>query len=296
MLSSYRVLDLTDQQGMFCGYLLAHLGAEVIAIEPPGGSRTHQIPPFAGKEGDSLWWQAYARGKQSLQLDLEASEGRQELLELIAGADFLIESFSNSEVQRLGLEYEALAKVNPALIIVSITPFGRTGPKSDWPATDLTIWAAGGAHALAGDDDRAPVRTSVPQTFLHAGADAAGASLIALHERHKSGMGQHIDVSAQQSSAQAALSANLATANDPNSIIQRAAGGLAGLLPAKLTWPCKDGYVAITFLFGPAFTEPNRRLLVWVRERGHCSQEEVDLDWGERIMAMASGLETPDAY
>lgn len=296
MLSSYRVLDLTDQRGMFCGYILAHLGAEVIAVEPPGGSPVHQIPPFAGSDGDSLWWQAYSRGKQSLVLDLESDAGRTELLDLAANADFLIESFCNDDARRFGLDYDSLADLNPGLIVVSITPFGRTGPKADWPATDLTVWAAGGAHILAGDDDRAPVRTSVPQSFLHAGADAAGAALIALQERHHSGHGQHVDVSAQQSSAQASLSAILATPNNGGITVQRAAGGLAGIFPAKLTWPCRDGFVAITFLFGPAFTKPNRRLLEWVHEHGACTAEDVEIDWGERIAAMARGEDGPQAY
>ena len=153
-----------------------------------------------------MWWQAYARGKEIRHIDLEADEGRKAFHALVADADFVIESFTNAERARLGVTYDQLARINPALINVSITAFGTNGPKADWPATDLTVWAASGAHVLAGDADRAPVRTSVPQAFLHAGADAAGAALIALHARHNSGLGQHVDVSAQQSSAQAALS------------------------------------------------------------------------------------------
>ena len=300
MLSSYRVLDLTDLQGIFCGYILAQLGAEVIAIEPENGSSVHQIPPFAGtstgKQGDSLWWQAYSRGKQVLQLDMESDEGLRQLHSLVKTADFLIESFCREDQTRLGLDYKSLSKLNPRLIVVSITPFGRTGPKADWPATDLTVWAASGAHHLAGDDDRAPVRTSVPQSFLHAGADAAGAALIALQDRHNSGLGQHIDISAQHSSAQAALSANLNAHNNAGMTSQRYAGGLAAVFPIKMTWPCKNGFMAITFLFGPAFDEPNRRLLSWVHEHAACTIEDVAIDWGLRIAAMMRGEESPDAY
>jgi crotonobetainyl-CoA:carnitine CoA-transferase CaiB-like acyl-CoA transferase len=288
MLSSYRVLDLADERGMFCGYLLAHLGADVIAVEPPGGSPT--------RRDGGLLWEAYGRGKRSLVLDLEAKSGRGRFKELLADADFLIESFSNEEARRLGLDYASLSEVNPRLIWVSITPFGRAGPKADWPATDLTVWAAGGAHVLAGDDDRAPVRTSVPQSFLHAGADAAGAALIALQERHRSGRGQHVDVSAQQSSAQAALSANLAAPNDSGLTVRRIAGGLRATLPIRLTWPCRDGYVAITLLFGPAFSEANRRLLGWLHEHGACTPEEVEIDWGARIANIGQGVEPPEPY
>ena len=296
MLSSYRVLDLSDERGIFCAYLLAHLGAEVIAIEPPGGSSARRRAPFArdsGEPEDSLCWWAYGRGRQSLTLDLSTSAGRERCLELAADADFLIESFEPGRMAGLGLDYQALSERNPGLIVVSISPFGQTGPKAHWPATDLTVWAACGAHSLAGDDDRAPVRTTVPQAFLHAGADAAGAALIALQERHKSGRGQHVDVSAQQSSAQAALGAMQGEPNRGNLTVLRMAGGLKVPLPIRLTWPCRDGYVAITFLFGPAFTEPNRRLLKWVHEHGACSTEDLERDWGAEIAAIVSTQAPP---
>ena len=195
MLSNYRVLDLTDERGIFCGYLLAHLGAEVVAIEPPGGSSTRRKAPFKDKAG--LWWEAYARGKRSLELDLATETGQHDFEALVKEVDFVIESFSPAERADLALDYSSLSLINPALILVSITAFGQTGPKADWPATDLTVWAASGAQALAGDADRAPVRTSVPQTYMHAAADAAGAALIALQARHKTGFGQHVDISAQ---------------------------------------------------------------------------------------------------
>lgn len=107
MLSSYKVLDLADQKGMFCGYILAHLGAEVIAVEPPGGGSARALAPFAhGGNGveSSLWWQAYGRGKSSLVLDLESKSGGARLRELAAGADVLIESFSGADARRLGLD------------------------------------------------------------------------------------------------------------------------------------------------------------------------------------------------
>ena len=296
MLEQIRVLDLTDQDGIFAGYLLAQLGAEVIAIEPVGGSGVRKLNPVDNLTGDGIWWQAYARGKQSLVLDLESESGVQELQELVAQADVVIESCNATERARIDLSYEVLSEINPAIICVAITPYGLTGPKADWPATDLTVWAASGTLNLAGDVDRAPVRTSVPQTYLHAGADAAVATLLALEIRHKTGLGQQIDVSAQQSSAQATLSAILSYPNNSTTTVRRIAGGLAAAFPIKMTWRCKDGYVAITLLFGPAFTEPNRRLLRWVHEAGHCGIEDVEEDWGARILAMGLGQDTPEDY
>ncbi len=286
MLNDYRVLDLTDKDGIFCGYILAHLGAEVVMLEPPGGRPE--------RSQDELLWQSYARGKASLEIDIALE--RERFVELVRQADFLIESCTQSEREQMGLGYEELAAINPQLIVVSITPFGTAGPRSDWPATDLTVWAASGALILGGDADRAPVRTSVPQSFLHAAGDAAGAALIALQERHRSGRGQHVDISGQASSAQAVLSAFLGPGNQSETVIKREAGGLASLFPVKMTWPCKDGYVAITFLFGPAFTEPNRRLLRWVAEEGFCSAESAERDWGIEIAAMLTAGAEPEPY
>lgn len=294
MLQGLRVLDLTHEDGIFCGYLLAQMGAEVIAIEPPGGSAVRQLLPVDNQTGAGLWWEAYAQGKQSCVIDLETEQAR--FHSLVASADVLIESADVETRARWGLSYAALKAVNPSLICTAITPFGMTGPKATWPATDLTIWAASGTHDLAGDADRAPVRTSVPQTYLHAGADAAVATLLALQARARDGLGQQVDVSAQQSAAQAALSSILSHPNNSDTTVKRIAGGLAAAFPIKLTWRCKDGYVAITLLFGPAFTEPNRRLLKWVHETGYCGVEQVEEDWGARILGMSLGQETPEAY
>lgn len=288
MLSSYRVLDLSGQQGIFCGYLLAHLGAEVVVNETSA--------EMLDSHGTGLMHAAYNRGKTIISLDLDSNEGREQFRNLVSEADFLIESFSRQQVSDYGMNYAVLAELNPRLILVSITPFGRSGPKADWPATDLTVWASSGAHILSGDSDRAPTRPSVPQAFLHAGADAAGAALIALQERHQSGRGQHVDISAQQSAAQAALTANIVEQNNGGITITRMAGGAILRFPIQLTWPCRDGYVAITLMFGMSFDGPNRRLLEWVMELGACSQEDVDTDWGTRVMAMFQGEESTDDY
>ncbi len=201
MLSPYRVLDLTDERGLLCGQILADLGADVIAVEPPGGSSARRIGPFAGDVPDperSLHWWAYARNKRGITLDLDTDDGREKLRQLVAGADFLIESAAPGEMAARGLGYGDLAAINPALVYVSITPFGQDGPKAHYAATDLTILAAAGVLVRQGDEDRPPVRVSVPQAWLHASAEAAGAALVAHHERARSGRGQHVDVSAQQ--------------------------------------------------------------------------------------------------
>lgn len=303
MLESLRVLDLCDDRGVFAGYLLAHLGADVLAVEPPGGSSTRFVPPFAGagnvdKTVDgagSLWWWAYGRGKRSCTLDVNVAKDRAQLLAMVGSADVVLESFAPGRMKALGLDAPTLMRLNPALVVASITPFGSTGPKASWPATDLTVWAASGTHSLAGDEDRAPVRISVPQAFLHAGADAAGAVLIALHERQRSGRGQHIDISAQQSSQQAALSTMLAIPNR-GTPIRRMAGGLQAHTPIRLTWPCSDGFVAITLLFGSAFREPNRRLFQWMHANGGISAADAEVDWSTYMYEVFIGQRDPGEY
>ena len=198
MLSSYRVLDLTDERGQLAGMMLADLGAEVILVEPPEGSRSRRVGPFVdGREGDpdaSLWFWSYNRGKRSITLDLDSEEGQQKLKELAESADILIESSDVGLMRSRGLSYEELSVINPEIIVTSISPFGQTGPKAQWKASDLTVAAAGMQMHLQGDDDRAPLRIPLDQSFLHASAEAGAATLIALHERNRSGMGQHLSL------------------------------------------------------------------------------------------------------
>ena len=286
-MQSIRVVDLSADERAFASYLLAHVSADVVAIEPPGGVAARRTPSM---------FEAYWRGKSSQVIDHATPSSIAELESWIAGADVVIDPYTPAEGQALGVTPARVAELNPTAVHVSITPFGATGPKTEWPATDLTIWASSGAHALAGDRDRAPVRTSVPQAYLHAAADAAGAVLIGLYERDRSGVGQHIDVSAQASSAQAALSGIIARANGSTLQIERVAGGLQGAMPIRLTWPCRDGYVAITFLFGPAFTDPNQRLMQWLFDEGAISADEAAVDWGDALAGMMSQGASPEPY
>jgi crotonobetainyl-CoA:carnitine CoA-transferase CaiB-like acyl-CoA transferase len=179
----------------------------------------------------------------------------------------------------LGLGYEELAKINPAIIYVSISPFGQDGPKALYADADLILMAASGPLVLTGDDDRPPVRLSVPQAFLHACADATVAALAAHHERVRSGSGQHIDVAAQASVAMATQSYVLAAPlNSPEA--QRMSGGVkfAGV-EIPLVWPAKDGYIAFTFLFGTALGVFTRKFMEYICELGYCDEATRDKDW-----------------
>ncbi len=282
MLSPYRVLDLSTERGLLCGQILGDLGADVIKIEPPGGSPARRHGPFSQDQSHpdhSLYWWAYNRNKRSITLNVDTSEGQAILRRLVSSAHFFIESDPPGSLAQCGLSYDALAALNPALVYVSITPFGQDGPKASYADSDLIILAAGGPLVLTGDDDRPPVRVSVPQGYLHASAQAAAAALIAHHERQRSGRGQHVDISAQQAVAQATQSAILA-APIGEAEMQRMAGGVKiGPLAVRLIWPAKDGYVSIAYLFGSAIGPFTRRLMQWIYEAGFCDEATRNRDW-----------------
>lgn len=301
MLSDYRILDLTDDRGLIAGMILADLGADVIAIEPPEGNTARRRGPFTdgsygGDIEDSLVWQSYARGKRSVVLDLESAEGRAQLIELARSADAIVESADVGRMSELGLGYEELLQVNPGLIYVAITPFGSTGPKAGWPATDLTIAASAGPMIQSGDKDRPPLRVDLPQTALHAGAEAAVGILMALHERKRSGLGQFIDVSAQAAYAQATQSGIIAAPNNAGQFERSAVGASLGPLEIRLFWPCKDGHVAITYLFGAAIGPFTDRLMQYALEEGYCDQETRDKDWLNYTNMILSGQEPISEY
>ena len=147
-LAELRVIELSSERGALAGKLLADMGAEVIVVEPPGGDPMRGYEPFFEDQRDperSLYWWHYNTSKLGVMLDLEAAPDRARFRELIARADVLIECETPGRLAGLGLDYPNLAEVKPDLIHVSITPFGRDGPRSGEAATDLTV-LAGGAH------------------------------------------------------------------------------------------------------------------------------------------------------
>ncbi|MFN0026366.1 MAG: CaiB/BaiF CoA transferase family protein [Acidimicrobiales bacterium] len=302
MLSHYRVLDLTDHRAQLAGHILRCLGAEVILVEPPDGSPARHIGPFAGDrvevEGSLPFW-AHNRGKKSVVVDLGSRAGRERLQQLVAGADVLIENEPVGDSSNMrGLDHQTLAALNPALVHVSVSPFGQSGPKARWAASDLTLLAASGALSLTGDRDRAPLLIApAPQAWLHGAAEAAQAALIALYERdHHSGLGQHADVSVQQAANQIAASQMLTAALNASRTQRYAGGVLYGGLDVKLMWACADGHVSVTFLFGAAIGPFSARLMEWVHEEGYCDEATRDKDWIDYTMMLLDGREPVSEY
>ena len=161
MLEAYRVVELSGRDGWLAGFLLAQLGAEVVLVEPPGGHPRDR------------WFEAYNRGKRSV---IAAGAGRRSRRWRRART-----SCSPPARQPEMAVLDDLAAADPTLVTVSVTPFGRRGPKADWLATDLTLVAASGQMAVTGDPDRPPVRTTLPQAWMHACCEAVVGALVALH-------------------------------------------------------------------------------------------------------------------
>jgi len=299
MLSPYRVLDLSTERGLLCGQILGDLGADVIKVEPPGGSSARRLAPFFEDRpgpNHSLYWWAYNRNKRSITLDLETDEGRELLSRLATRARFLVESYNPGYLKRLGLGYEDLAARNRELIYVSITPFGQHGPKAAYADSDLVILAAGGPLLLYGDEDRPPLRVSVPQSYLHASGDAAAGALVANHECRRSGTGQHVDVSAQQSVTLATQANNLAYRLEADEAHRMAGGVTVGAMRVPLVWRAKDGYVTLGFLFGRQLGVFSQRLMNYLHEVGLCDIATRDKDWIGYGALLSNGQEPMQEY
>ena len=298
-LGQCRVLDLTDERGLLAGHLLAQLGADVVQVEPPGGSPGRIVPPFdatPGGNGTSLFWSAYAAGKRGVTLALDTAAGRETLLDLVRKADILIESAAPGQMAALGLNYAQLRPTNPRLIHVSITAFGSTGPKAAYAASDLAIWAAAGTLWPHRDQHGVPLRISVPQAFHQAAIDAVGGALIALLAREDSGKGQHVDVSAQASCTLCTLSSHLAMAVSHADF--NALGGVqnsklldlsgSGARTRKTKWQVADGLVEMHIGMGTAAGRHANALFAWLNELGTCPPEFAGWDWvaiPERLMS-----------
>jgi crotonobetainyl-CoA:carnitine CoA-transferase CaiB-like acyl-CoA transferase len=299
MLSPYRVLDLADDQGMFCGKLLGDLGADVIKVEKPGGDPSRSLGPFYHDDADpekSLHWFAFNTSKRGITLDIETTDGSEVLQRLVKTADFLVESFPPGHMDGLGLGYSSLEKLNPGIIMLSITPFGQTGPYRDFNAPDLILWAMGGRMYSVGDIDRPPLRMSHhSQAHLQAGLDAATAAIMALHHRHMTGEGQFVDISIQDACAQPSDS----TWDIMKRIRPR--GGMRNpSVQMTRTWPCKDGLVTWIFMPGEFGARRNVAFVDWMDSEGMANDflkefNWENLDYADTTQETVNHLEAPTA-
>lgn len=272
-LMAYRVLDLTGGECDFCGRILADMGADVIKIEPPEGSSGRDIGPFYNDITDrqkSLYWLVYNANKRGITLDLTTKKGKDIFFRLVKTAHVVIESLPTDHDLKSFLSYTELKTLNPHIITTSITPFGLTGPYKNFKATDLIGIAMSGAMYLTGDTDLPPVFISFSQSYLHASAQAAVATLIALWHADCSGEGQQVDVSMQQSVT--ALTQTAVPYLELYSQVLARAGsfrvGVSTKAKLRQIWNCKDGYVAFLVFGGKTGEKSNKSLIEWINSEG----------------------------
>jgi len=284
MLNHLRALDLTDDRGFLCGKILADLGVNVIKVEKPGGDVSRNIGPFWGGAPDpekSLYWFAYNSNKKGITLDIEKPEGREIFKKLVVTADFVLESFAHGYLDKLDMGYNYFHKIHQKLIWASITPFGSEGPYRDLKDADIVVMGLSGTLYQTGEADGPPVHISVPQACLHAGADAAVGCMVAYYHREKTGLGQRVDVSMQQSAAW--FQANAIPTYELNgSILKRAGAFRAGMstqVAQRQVWRCKDGYVFFNVIGGRTGAKTLSALVAWMDEEKLATDFLLHLDW-----------------
>ncbi|MFN7054918.1 CaiB/BaiF CoA transferase family protein [Hyphomonas sp.] len=196
-LRDLRVIELGQLiAGPFCGQIFADFGADVIKVEPPG-----QGDPLRdwGREGFPLWWSVVARGKRCITANLREAEGQELVRRLVAEADFLLENFRPGTLEKWGLGYEDLRRINPRLIMIRVSGYGQTGPYSGRAGYASVGEAMGGLRYVMGEADRLPSRAGISLGDSLAGMFAALGALAALHHREKTGEGQVVDATIYES-------------------------------------------------------------------------------------------------
>ncbi|MGE3306895.1 MAG: CaiB/BaiF CoA transferase family protein [Rhizobiaceae bacterium] len=244
-LKGVTVLDITRVvAGPFCSMLLADLGATVIKVENPDDpDYARTFPPFvSGDDGDfSAFFTQFNRNKLGITLNMKSDEGKALLRTLVRRADILVENFRPGTMEKLGLGYEVLRKENPKLIYTAISGFGRTGPNSSRPAYDNTGQAAGGLWSMNGYPGMPPVRVGTIIGDLAASLYAAIGTLAALREAERSGQGQVVDISQQDSVL--TLTENAVVRYTTKGEVASPLGNDHPFVRPYGQFPCKDGFV-----------------------------------------------------
>jgi CoA:oxalate CoA-transferase len=268
-LSGLFVLDLSENvSGPFCAKLLADYGAEVVKIEKPGeGDPARRMGPFfkdephPEKSGLFLFLNS---NKKGITLNLGCKSGTAIFEKLVQSADIVVENLGPGVMAGFGLDYQALAKINPSLIMTSISYFGQDGPYRDYQGSDIIAQAMGGLMQITGEPEREPLKLPGSQAEFQAGLNAAVATLCALYFHDQSGEGQHIDVSVQE--AMASILEGAVATYGYSGFIRGRLGSRHPLQCPSRVMPCRDGWVHVqaganwdhlaAFLETPELLEP----------------------------------------
>ncbi|MEO0575438.1 MAG: CoA transferase [Pseudomonadota bacterium] len=226
--------------GPFCGQLMADMGADVIKVEPPGKGDPMRV---WGRGDYPLWWSVCARNKRCVTANLRVEEGQELVKRLIASADMVLENFRPGTMEKWGLGYEDLVKINPKIIMIRVSGYGQTGPYSKRAGYAAIGEAMGGMRYLCGEPDRQPSRAGLSIGDTLAATFACNGALAALHHRNATGEGQVVDASIYESVL------NVMEATIPEYVVsdyvrERSGSTLPNVAPSNI-YDCKDGIFLI---------------------------------------------------
>ncbi|MFC1901766.1 CaiB/BaiF CoA transferase family protein [Chloroflexota bacterium] len=267
ILSGYRILDLTDEKGMFCARLLADMGAEVIRVERPGERAV-------GSNAEFCYLNA---GKKSISLNLENKAGQEIFWRLVGTAQVLVETEAPGYLASLGLGYPQLDEINSGLVVASITDFGQSGPYRDYKSCDMAVAALGGWLYVGGEPGLTPLKPYGNQAYAAASLMAANGILLALWHRQATGRGQYLDISVMEC---------VAATLDHVLVRYFYEGAVAGRQGSRhwnnafRIFPCRDGYILLTLL------QHWETLVEWLESEG-MDGDLSDSKWRDRETRLA---------
>lgn len=226
--------------GPYCGQLMADMGADVIKVEPPGKGDPMRV---WGRGDYPLWWSVCARNKRCVTANLRVEEGQELVRKLIAGADMVLENFRPGTMEKWGLGYEDLIKINPKIIMIRVSGYGQTGPYASRAGYAAIGEAMGGMRYLCGEPDRQPSRAGLSIGDTLAATFACNGALAALHHRERTGEGQVVDASIYESVL------NVMEATIPEYVVsdyvrERSGSTLPNVAPSNI-YDCSDGIFLI---------------------------------------------------
>ncbi len=284
-LADLRVIEMgVLLAGPFCGSLFADFGAEVIKVESPGSGDPMRGYGQAKADGEALWWPVVARNKKSITLNLREEDGQDLLRRLVREADVVLENFRPGTMERWGLGYDALAAVNPRIVMVRVSGFGQTGPYASRPGYAAVGEAMGGLRYVMGDPTRPPSRAGVSIGDTLAGTFAALGAIMAIHARERTGRGQVVDSAIYE--AVLAVMEGLIPEYQLGGHIRERSGAILPRVAPSNVYPTRDGKLVIIAgnqdtvfkrlaeaMGRPELAEPDRFGLHAVRGE---KQEELD--------------------
>lgn len=243
-LAGYRVIELgSTVAGPFCGRLLADFGADVIKVEQSDGDAVRSMGNV--KSGRSLYGASIFRNKRIVSIDLREEKGRALVRRMCARADIVIENFTPGRLEAWGLGYEALAALNPGLVLVRISGFGQDGPDSQRPGYGVVCEAFSGIREITGDPDRPPARVAVSMTDYITGLYAAFGATMAVLERQRTGKGQVVDAALYEA-AFSFMEPHIPAFQQLGLVARRCGSRLPGHTPNTLYRTADDRYIHVT--------------------------------------------------